>query len=67
MMRACFLGQNICALGYGVATLQTQPLQGAEENDPSRPRPPYPLVLPANGHEHGRPLFYPLTPILRPL
>jgi hypothetical protein len=21
-MRACFLGQNICALGYGVATLQ---------------------------------------------
>ncbi len=24
-MRACFLGQNICALGFGVATLQTQP------------------------------------------
>ena len=22
-MRACFLGQNICNLGYGVATLQT--------------------------------------------
>jgi hypothetical protein len=22
-MRACFLGQNICALGFGVATLQT--------------------------------------------
>lgn len=21
-MRACFLGQNICGLGYGVATLQ---------------------------------------------
>lgn len=21
-MRACFLGQNICTLGYGVATLQ---------------------------------------------
>jgi hypothetical protein len=25
-MRACFLGQNICNLGYGVATLQTPPL-----------------------------------------
>jgi hypothetical protein len=25
-MRACFLGQNICALGFGVATLQTPPL-----------------------------------------
>lgn len=21
-MRACFLGQNVCSLGYGVATLQ---------------------------------------------
>ena len=25
-MRACFLGQNICGLGYGVATLRTPPL-----------------------------------------
>ena len=25
-MRACFLGQNICTLGYGVATLQAPPL-----------------------------------------
>jgi hypothetical protein len=25
-MRACFLGQNICALGFGVATLRTPPL-----------------------------------------
>jgi len=25
-MRACFLGQNVCALGYGVATLQAPPL-----------------------------------------
>jgi len=25
-MRACFLGQNICALGFGVATLQMPPL-----------------------------------------
>jgi hypothetical protein len=26
VMRACFLGQSICALGYGVATLQSPPL-----------------------------------------
>ncbi len=25
-MRACFLGQNICALGYGVALVQSPPL-----------------------------------------
>jgi hypothetical protein len=25
-MRACFLGQNICNLGYGVASLQAPPL-----------------------------------------
>jgi hypothetical protein len=25
-MRACFLGQNICALGFGVATLRAPPL-----------------------------------------
>ena len=30
-MRACFLGQNICALGYGVATLQTPRLVMDEE------------------------------------
>jgi hypothetical protein len=25
-MRACFLGQNICSLGFGIATLQAPPL-----------------------------------------
>jgi hypothetical protein len=25
-MRACFLGQNVCALGFGVATLQIPPM-----------------------------------------
>jgi hypothetical protein len=25
-MRACFLGQHVCVLGYGVATLQLPPL-----------------------------------------
>jgi hypothetical protein len=33
-MRACFLGQNICALGFGVATLQTPPLVVDEAGDP---------------------------------
>jgi hypothetical protein len=26
-MRACFLGQTVCALGYGVAIIQTPPLE----------------------------------------
>jgi len=37
-MRACFLGQNVCALGFGVATLQTPPLmyeQGGQEPGPA--------------------------------
>lgn len=33
-MRACFLGQNICNLGYGVAILQTPRLL---MDEPSRP------------------------------
>jgi hypothetical protein len=34
-MRACFLGQNVCALGFGVATLQTPPLI----HEPNAPEP----------------------------
>jgi hypothetical protein len=26
-MRACFLGQNVCALGFGVAIVQSPPLE----------------------------------------
>ena len=26
-MRACFLGQSVCALGYGVAMIQTLPAE----------------------------------------
>ena len=26
-MRACFLGQSVCALGYGVAMIQTMPAE----------------------------------------
>ncbi len=71
-MRACFLGQNICALGYGVAMLQTPKLtepagENPPVNRPSATRSPYPVVIPADGHEYGRPGFYPLAhPLLRP-
>jgi hypothetical protein len=43
-MRACFLGQSICALGFGVATLQAPPLvmDGPAEETPA--------VSPANEH-----------------
>jgi hypothetical protein len=61
-MRACFLGRNVCALGYGVATLQTPPLHDpqADEKKPASHPPSFPAVLPADGHEYGRPPFYPL-------
>jgi hypothetical protein len=59
-MRACFLGQNICALGYGVAIVQTPPLNDSED-EKSAERPPYPVVIPDDGQEHGRPAYYPLV------
>ena len=30
-MRACFLGQNVCALGFGVAMVQSLPVEQAHE------------------------------------
>ena len=33
-MRACFLGQNICALGFGVAMVQSPPLHEPLEAEP---------------------------------
>jgi len=33
-MRACFLGQNVCALGYGVAMLQSPPLADEAPGEP---------------------------------
>jgi len=48
-MRACFLGQNVTALGFGVAMLQTPPLPEPEpgkkpdavpEPTPEPPKPP---------------------------
>jgi hypothetical protein len=32
-MRACFLGQNVCTLGFGVAMVQTQPLEQEQRLD----------------------------------
>jgi len=55
-MRACFLGQNICALGYGVATLQApplvmdvpaeEPLAAVGEHVSDEKNTPAPLLLP---------------------
>ncbi len=59
-MRACFLGQSVCALGYGVAMLQTPPLNEPDDCQPSGPRPAYPVVMPSDGQEYGRPSHYPL-------
>jgi hypothetical protein len=45
-MRACFLGQNVCALGYGVAMIQTypagdsEPLHGPSEAEAGKMLPP---------------------------
>ena len=36
-MRACFLGQNVCALGYGVAMVQTPPLDQAWDQASDQP------------------------------
>jgi hypothetical protein len=35
-MRACFLGQNVCALGFGVAVVQSPPLEQPWEQ-PAQP------------------------------
>jgi hypothetical protein len=56
-MRTCFLGQSICALGFGVATLQTPPLlvdertgkpmgDDAPEKDGDKPARPQPTLEP---------------------
>ena len=57
-MRACFLGQNVCALGYGVAMVQTLPLPEnpdakTRDSDPAIP-PPDVAPLPNRMFEHFR-------------
>jgi hypothetical protein len=37
-MRACFLGQNVCALGYGVAIVQSPAAQSPDASDTARPQ-----------------------------
>ena len=52
-MRACFLGQNVTALGFGVALLQTPPLpepepqQKADAVPQKAPKPPEPAAAEA--------------------
>ena len=41
-MRACFMGQNISALGNGIAILQTPPLPPEPVNDAGAPQPAMP-------------------------
>ena len=45
-MRACFLGQNVCALGFGVAMVQTPPLHEPEHE--TEDRTPVPQTPPEN-------------------
>jgi hypothetical protein len=59
-MRACFLGSNICALGYGVAIVQTAP-QNTSQDDRDAAPPAYPVVFPSDGQEYGRPAHFPLS------
>jgi hypothetical protein len=33
-MRACFLGQNVCALGFGVAVVQSPPVEQIRDRPP---------------------------------
>lgn len=46
-MRACFMGQNVFALGFGTATLQAPPLVMDNPVDPAADRdPPEPVANP---------------------
>ena len=45
-MRACFLGQNVTALGYGVAILHSPRLPDPEPPLGEKPVPPEDLELP---------------------
>jgi hypothetical protein len=57
-MRACFLGQNICGLGFGVATLRTPPLvmdQPAPETPPEFVPESEPSVAASTINQHVSP------------
>lgn len=63
-MRACFLGQNICVLGFGVATLQAPPLLTDEET--GKPAPPDGADKPVDQNGTFRPTV-PSQPSANPL
>jgi hypothetical protein len=71
-MRACFLGQNVCALGYGVATLQIPPLQDEDalqdaprthDGVPAPPTPPGAGASPGAGAGPGAAAGTPQKPV----
>ena len=48
-MRACFLGQNVCALGFGVAMVQSPPLdEAADPPAEDKPEIPEAETIPEN-------------------
>ena len=56
-MRACFLGKNVTALGYGVAMLQTPPLaaEPLENQWQGQPEPERPLKTEDAPHKAPEP------------
>ena len=50
-MRACFLGRNVCALGFGVAMVQSLPL----EEDPHSREPDAAVPKDATANVGGAP------------
>ncbi len=50
-MRACFMGQNVTALGFGVAILHTPRLPDPETPMGEKPVPPDDLSLPGQGEK----------------
>jgi len=47
-MRACFLGQNVCALDFGVAMVQSPPMDKAAAQAEDKPEIPPPGTVPEN-------------------
>jgi hypothetical protein len=62
-MRACFLGQNICSLGFGIATLQTPPL--VMDTPVQEPQEPAPNREPI-AWEKDIPTAFAATPVANP-
>ncbi len=63
-MRACFMGPNIFALGYGVATLQTPRLSPLDEETG---KPLAEAQCPVDNAPTPMPAPQPVLPVLRSL